>query len=87
MLAFYNNDSNLRCVPYMKDFWNDYKGWIKDYKNSNYAKSIINKIVKTNLEKVNGITFDRFYHNETRARGILLNIQEINDWINSKYKF
>lgn len=82
-----NNDSNLRCVPGMKDFWDDYKGWIKDYKNSNYAKSIVNKIVKTHLEKVNGITFDRFYYNGERRRGVRFNIQEINDWITSKYKF
>ncbi len=71
----------------MKDFWNDYKGWIKDYKNSNYAKSIINKMVKTNLDNVNGIIFDRFYYNEIRARGVIFNIQEINNWVNSKYKF
>ena len=85
--SVYNDDSNLRCVCSMKDFWNDYKGWIKDYKNSNYAKSIINKMVKTNLDNVNGIIFDRFYYNATRARGVIFNIKEINDWINSKYKF
>ncbi len=85
--SVYKNDSNLRCVSSMKDFWDDYKSWLKEYKNSNYAKTVINKIVKNNLSKINGITFDRFTYNGAQCRGVLLNIQEINDWINSQYKF
>jgi len=84
-------DSNIRIVTCMKDFWRDYRNWIQNYKNSDAVAKIINKYVLIKLKKVNGVTIDKFRYtvsgSSRQVRGVKFNIQEVKDWINSKYSF